>query len=126
MQAVFNHLDFSLNKKETFSLKRAARTAVTVKRGSVWVTQAGHLQDHVLEEGQRLFIRDDDGVLFLALRAAEISVDGAGRRGAFARGWRRLQAAYLRGVRSLAAVSRLADARGRLGRGSSHYPRHLL
>ena len=42
MQAVFNHLDFFLNMQETFSLKNAARTAVTVKRGSVWVIPFTH------------------------------------------------------------------------------------
>lgn len=125
MQAVFNHLDFFLNKQESFSLSRAAGSAVTVKRGSVWVTQAGHLEDHVLQAGQRLFIRDGDGVHISALRCAEVTVDGGKQRGALARAWRRLQAAYLRGFRSLAA-SQLAHARSQLGRGSSHYPRHLL
>ena len=126
MQAVFNHLDFFLNNRESFSLKHAARTAVKVKRGSVWVTQDGHREDHILEAGQSLFIRDDDSVLFSALRPAEVTIDGVRRRGALARVGRTLQAAYLRGFRSLAVVRRLADARVRIGRGSSHYPRHLL
>ena len=125
MQAVFKHLDFFLNQQEAFSLSRATGTAVTVKRGSVWVTQAGDPEDHVLEAGQRLFIRDAGSVHFSALRPAEILVDGGSRRGALARTWRKLQAAYLRGFRSLAAT-RLADARSKLGRGSAHYPRHLL
>ena len=125
MQAVFNHLDFFLNAQESFSLSRATGSAVTVKRGSVWVTLAGDYKDHVLEAGQRLFIRDAGSVHFSALRPAEIMVDGGSRRGALARVWRRLQAACLRGFRSLAA-GRMADARKQLGRGSSHYPRHLL
>ena len=125
MQAVFNHLDFFLNKQESFSLQHAAGAAVTVKRGSVWVTQAGHREDHVLEAGQRLLIRAADGVHFSALRSAEITVDSVQPRGALARLGRTLQASYLRGLRLLAA-GRLAQARGQLGRGSSHYPRHLL
>ena len=125
MQAVFNHLDFFLNQNEALSLSRASGSAVTVKRGSVWVTQAGDPEDHVLEAGQRLFIRDAGSVHFSALRPAEILVDGGSRRGALARVWRMLQAAYLRGFRSL-SPGRLANARSLLGRGSSHYPRHLL
>ena len=125
MQAVFNHLDFFLNKQDSFSLSRAAGTAVTVKRGSVWVTQDGHQEDHVLEAGQRLVIRDGAGVLISALHSAEVTVDGGNRRGALARAWRGLLAAYLRSFRPI-AMSRLAAARAQLGRGSTHYPRHLL
>lgn len=125
MQAVFNHLDFFLNKQDSFSLSRAAGTAVTVKRGSVWVTQVGHREDHVLEAGQRLVIRDGDGVLISALHCAEVTVDAGKQRSVLARAWRMLQAAYLRSFRSI-AMSRLAAARGQLGRGSTHYPRHLL
>lgn len=125
MQAVFNHLDFFLNKRDSFAFRRAAGTAVTVKRGSVWVTQVGHREDHVLEAGQRLVIRDGAGVLISALRCAEVSVDAGRRRGTLARAWRILQATYLRSFRS-SAMNRLAAARGQLGRGSTHYPRHLL
>lgn len=126
MQAVFNHLDFFLNFQESFSLKQAARTAVTVKRGSVWVTQDGHLEDHVLEAGQSLFIRDNEGVVFSALRPAEVTIDCARQRGASERLLRKLQAAYLRAFRYLGASQHLALARTRIGRGSSHYSRHLL
>ena len=126
MQAVFNHLDFFLNNRESFTLKHAARTAVKVKRGSVWVTQDGHREDHILEAGQSLFIRDDGSVLFSALHPAEVTIEGASRRGALERVVRKLQAAYLRGFRTLAVARRLADARGQIGRGSPHYPRHLL
>ena len=72
MQAVFNHLDFFLNIQETFSLKHAARTAVTVKRGSVWVTQDGNREDYVLEAGQSLRIAGDETVIVSALRASEV------------------------------------------------------
>ena len=126
MQAVFNHLDFFLNFQESFSLKHAARTAVTVKRGSVWVTQDGHLEDHVLEAGQTLFIRDDDSVVFSALCPAEVTIDGGRQRGAIWRAWRLLQAAYLRGFRSRAALRNLTQVRAQLGRGASHYTSHLL
>ncbi len=125
MQAVFNHLDFFLNKQDSFSLSHAAGTAVTVRRGSVWVTQDGHREDHVLEAGQRLVIRDGDGVLISALHCAEVTVDAGKKRGALARAWRILLAAYLRRFRPI-AMSRLAAARHQLGRGSTHYPRHLL
>ena len=103
MQAVFNHLDFFLNFQESFSLQHAARTAVTVKRGSVWVTQDGHLEDHVLHAGQRLFIRDDDSVVFSALHPAELAIDGSRQRPLAERTWRAVQAMMLRGFRSLAA-----------------------
>ncbi len=102
MQAVFNHLDFCLNFQESFSLKHAARIAVTVKRGSVWVTQDGHLEDHILEAGQTLFIRDDDSVVFSALNAAQVAIDGGRQRSALQRTWRSLQAVILRSYRSLA------------------------
>lgn len=126
MQAVFNHLDFVLNDRESFTLKQAARTAVKVKRGIVWVTQDGHREDHILEAGQTLFIRDDDSVLFSAFLPTEVTIDGVRRRGALERVMRKLQAAYLRGFRAPEVLRRLADARARIGRGSSHYPRHLL
>ena len=126
MQAVFNHLDFFLNMQESFSLQRAARTAVTVKRGSVWVTQDGHPEDHVLEAGQTLFIRDNEGVVFSALRPAQVSINGTRQRNALQRAWRKLQAMYLRGHRHLALSHDVAEAQARIGRPSSRYPRHLL
>ena len=109
MQAVFNHLDFFLNFQETFSLKHAAHTAITVKRGIVWVTQDGHREDHVLEAGQTLKIRDDDTVVFSALQPAEVAIQEGRRHGAAARVWRGLQAGYLRAMRARAALWRRGE-----------------
>lgn len=95
MQAVFNHLDFFLQFQETFSLKLPARTAITVKRGIVWVTQDGHPEDHVLEAGQTLMIRDDDAVVFSAMQPSEVDIQEGRRHGKVARIWRVLQARYL-------------------------------
>lgn len=108
MQAVFNHLDFFLNMQETFSLKNAARTAVTVKRGSVWVTQDGKLEDHVLLAGQTLRIHGNETVIVSALRASEVALDERPRRALPARTLRNFFAAYLRWVRSRAARGRMA------------------
>lgn len=113
MQAVFNHLDFFLNFQETFSLQRAARTAVTVKRGSVWVTQDGRREDVVLVAGQTLRIDGDEMVIVSALGPAEVALDEGRRRGPLERAWRGLLAGYLRGFRRSAARNRLALARGR-------------
>ena len=113
MQAVFSHLDFFLNFQETFSLQRAARTAVTVKRGSVWVTQDGRREDVVLVAGQTLRIDGDQTVIVSALGPAEVALDEGRRRGPLMRTWRALLAFYLRGFRSPAARRRLALARGR-------------
>jgi hypothetical protein len=113
MQAVFTHLDFFLNVQETFSLQRAARTAVTVKRGTVWVTQDGRREDHVLRAGQTLRIDGDEMVIVSALGPAEVALDEGRRRGPVERVWRRLAAAYLRGFRRTDARRRQALARGR-------------
>ena len=109
MQAVFNHLDFFLNFQETFSLKHAARTAITVKRGTVWVTQDGHREDHVLEAGQTLVIRDDDAVVFSEMRPSEVAIQEGRRHGVMARVWRPLKAQYLRTLRARAAQWRRGD-----------------
>ena len=126
MQAVFNHLDFFLNMQESFSLKRAARTAVTVKHGSVWVTQDGKLEDHVLQAGQTLRIHGDETVIVSALSAAEIELDEGHRRGLVERTWRGLKAAYLHLYRSPAVLQNLAEARAGVGRASIRYGRHML
>ncbi len=107
MQAVFNHLDFFLNIQETFSLKHAARTAVTVKRGSVWVTQDGNREDYVLEAGQSLRIAGDETVIVSALRASEVALDEMPRRGWLHRAGRSLLTVYLRGGRHAMARARL-------------------
>ena len=126
MQAVFNHLDFFLNMQESFSLKRAARTAVTVKRGSVWVTQDGKPEDHVLQAGQTLRIHGDETVIVSALSASEIELDEGCRRGVVEQFWRKLKAAYLHLYRSPAVLHDLAAARAGLGRASFRYGRHML
>ena len=126
MQAVFNHLDFFLNMQESFSLKRAARTAVTVKRGSVWVTQDGKPEDHVLQAGQTLRIHGDETVIVSALSASEIELDEGHRRSLVERAWRSLKAAYLHLYRSPAVLRDLAEVRAGIGRASFHYGRHML
>ena len=110
MQAVFNHLDFFLNMQETFSLKHAARTAVTVKRGTVWVTQDGNLKDHVLQAGQTMRIQGNETVIVSALRASELALDESPRRSLAERTWRTFFAAYLRWARSRSARFRVARA----------------
>ena len=126
MQAVFNHLDFFLNIQETFSLKHAARTAVTVKRGTVWVTQDGKREDHVLQAGQTLRIDGDETVIVSALSASEIELDEGRRRGLAERIGRGLKAAYLHLYRSPAVLRNLAEARAGIGRASIRYGRHML
>lgn len=111
MQAVFNHLDFFLNIQETFSLKHAARTAVTVKRGSVWVTQDGNREDYVLEAGQSLRIAGDETVIVSALSASEVALDEVPQRGWVQRLGRNLMARYLLWVRRSAAYTRNKLAR---------------
>ena len=118
MQAVFNHLDFFLNVQETFSLKHAARTAITVKRGAVWVTQDRHPEDHVLEAGQSLTIRDDDTVLFSAMQPAELEIQEGRRHGVAARVWRTLKARYLLTLRARAALWQRGDGYSRSLRGA--------
>ena len=113
MQAVFNHLDFFLNLQETFSLKHAAHTAVTVKRGTVWVTQDGHQEDHVLEAGQTMLIRDDDTVLFSAMCPAELEIQEGRRHNILARWWRGLQVRYLRMQRTREAAWRRGEGYNR-------------
>jgi Protein of unknown function (DUF2917) len=109
MQAVFNHLDFFLNFQETFSLKHAARTAITVKRGTVWVTQDGHREDHVLEAGQTLVIRDDDDVLFSAMQPAQVAIQEGRRHRPVARWLRAAQALYLHALRTRALLWRRGE-----------------
>lgn len=111
MQAVFSHLDFFLNLQESVSLKRAAHTAVTVKRGSVWVTQDGNREDYVLEAGQRFRIHGDETVIVSALRASEVALDEGRRRGPAQRLGRNLMARYLLWVRRPAAYTRNQLAR---------------
>ena len=113
MQAVFTHLDFFLNIQETFSLKHAAHTAVSVKRGSVWVTQDGNREDYILEAGQRLRIDGDETVIVSALRASEVALDEAPRRGWLQRFGRSLLAVYLRmGRHAMARARRRPHAPG--------------
>ena len=106
MQAVFNHLDFFLNIPETFSLTHAARTAMTVKRGSVWVTQDGNREDYVLEAGQSLRITGDETVIVSALRASEVALDEMPQRGRAQRFGRSLLTIYLRWGRHAMARAR--------------------
>jgi Protein of unknown function (DUF2917) len=113
MQAVFNHLDFFLNFQETFSLKHAARTAITVKRGIVWVTQDGHREDHVLEAGQTLMIRDDDAVVFSAMQPAEVAIQEGRRHTAATQLWRTFKARYLRTMRARAVLWQRGDGYSR-------------
>ncbi len=96
MQAVITHLDFFLNVQESFSLRHAARGAVSVKRGSVWLTQDGNPEDYVLEAGQSLRIAGDETVIVSALRASEVVLDGLPQRGWAQRLGRSLLALYLR------------------------------
>ena len=121
MQAVFSHLDFFLNLQESVSLKRAAHTAVTVKRGSVWVTQDGNREDYVLEAGQTLRIDGDETVIVSALRASEVALDEGRRRGPVTRWGRNLLTRYMRWCR------RMAHARLTLaGAASGQYRQHAL
>ena len=106
MQAVITHLDFFLNIQETFSRHHAARTDVTVKRGSVWVTQDGNLKDYVLEAGQSPRIAGDETVIVSALRASEVVLDEVPQRSWLERVGRRLLAIYLRWGRHAMARAR--------------------
>ena len=107
MQAVFGHLDFFLNLQESVSLKRAAHTAVTVKRGSVWVTQDGNREDYVLEAGQSLRITGDETVIVSALRTSEVALDEMPQRSWLHRAGRSLLTVYLRRGRHAMARARL-------------------
>ena len=113
MQAVITHLDFFLNIQESFSLRHAARGAVSVKRGSVWLTQDGNPEDYVLEAGQSLRIAGDATVIVSALSASEVVLDGLPRRGWAQRVGRSLLAAYVRwGRQAMARARRRQNAPG--------------
>ena len=121
MQAVFGHLDFFLNLQESVSLKRAAHTAVTVKRGSVWVTQDGNREDYVLEAGQTWRIEGDATVIVSALHASEIALDEGRRRGWAQQLGRNWMARYLRWVRRATA-----DTRNKLARAGAALLQYAL
>jgi hypothetical protein len=80
MQAVFEHLEFRLASHDVLSLKRAATAAITVIKGSVWITQDGSLLDHVLLSGQTMRVEGDASLVVAALSAAQVSI-AAPRRG---------------------------------------------
>ncbi len=96
MQVAFNHLDFLLGPNGTLAVRRPGHMAVTVKRGSVWLTQDAHLEDHVLQAGQSLRIRDSEPVVLSALQASEIELREGRSRGQMVRRLRSVAAWVLR------------------------------
>ena len=107
MQAVFNHLEFRLGHNESFALRRAARVAITALKGSVWITQDGDINDHVLGAGQTFRVSGDGPVVVAALTRASVSVDSPARdRGLFARAGRSGFAWYLRFARRFGREAR--------------------
>jgi hypothetical protein len=114
MQVAFNHLDFLLHLNGTLAVRRPARMAVTVKRGSVWLTQDAHTEDHVLQAGQTIRIRDNEPVVLSALQASEVELREGHRYGQLDRMLRVLAAWALRAARP-AIRRRVRQAReGRL------------
>lgn len=85
MQVAFNHLDFLLQLNGTLAVHRPARMAVTVKRGIVWLTQDAHTEDHVLQAGQTIRIRDNEPLVLSALQASEVELRDGRQRGQAAR-----------------------------------------
>lgn len=100
MQAVFNHLEFRLGHNQVFALSRAASAAITVIKGSVWITQDGDLNDHILGAWQSLRVCGDAQVVVAAMSPARVSVDAPRPpRALAARLARRAMAWYLKAAR---------------------------
>ncbi len=62
--------------------RRDAAVVVSVERGTVLVTRQGDLEDHVLEEGDEMFLPHGGLAVAWAFTEATISVRDAARAGA--------------------------------------------
>ena len=112
MQAVFDQIDLRLNYNDVLTLRRAAAAAITVATGSIWITQHGKAQDHVLSAGQRLTVEGDAPVVVAALSAARLTVAAPRheRAGAVHRS-RQFKAWFLRLMRRMRARAAVRHAR---------------
>lgn len=65
---------FGLRKDETLRLPRGFPVLVRVTRGTVLVTREGDPDDHVLERGDQLIVRESGLGVAWALRDARLSI----------------------------------------------------
>ena len=86
-----------LRKGQLMALRGRRGESIESRRGAVWVTQDGDLNDVVLDAGQTHVLERDATVLIQALDAACVSVQPSPVAGtstaALPRAWQRLRAA---------------------------------
>ncbi len=85
-----------LCKRQLLALRGRRGARIESRRGAIWITQDGDLNDVVLNPGEAHVLDSDALVLIQALDAASVSVqlpEPGVSAGALARLWRRLRAA---------------------------------
>ncbi len=64
----------TLSMQEMQHLRVTGAAWLTAREGLVWVTRLGHLDDHVLQAGERLVLVPGEQVTVSALRAGQVAL----------------------------------------------------
>ena len=94
--------------EKPITLRGARGTRVVATAGSIWMTQTGRAEDHVLEVGNSVLVTEDEVVItaFGTGRVLLIPAVGAAAHRAQPKGIRQLEALYLRWMHRLASGGR--------------------